>query len=146
MARRLIATVALALALPGLAPAAKPPSPGNSQGGHGKSAPKVIYILKGSLSNYTPAGATYGTITIRIVYANHRAKTLVNPRSPLSLTIIVSWGTKVVMHHHATTIADGDRGVVEVRLPKNTPAANLTRTLTTLPTVAFQVIDQGPAS
>jgi hypothetical protein len=153
MAKRLIAGIALALVVPGLALATKPPSPGhgqpspgNSQRSRGKSAPKVTYVLAGSLSNYTPAGATYGTVTITITHANHQAKTLVNPQSPLSLTIIVTWDTKIVLHGNATTIANGDRGVVKVRLPKNTPAASLASTLQTLPTVAFQVIDQGPAS
>jgi hypothetical protein len=64
----------------------------------------------------------------------------------MSLTINVSSTTKVHMHESATTIADGDRGTVKVRLPKNSPAASLASTLQTLPTVAFQVIDQGPAS
>jgi hypothetical protein len=127
-------------------PRSGPPSPGNSQGSHGKSAPKVTYVLAGSLSNYTSVGATSGAVTIMITHANHRAKTLVNPQSPLSLRIIVAWDTKVVMHRGATTIANGDRGVVKVRVPKNTPAASLATTLTKLPTVASQVIDQGPAS
>jgi len=61
----------------------------------------------------------------------------------MSLTIIVSSTTK---RDGATTISNGDRGVVKVRAPKNTPAASLVATLTTLPTVAAQVIDQGPAS
>jgi hypothetical protein len=105
-----------------------------------------MYVLTGSLSNYTPVGATYGTVTIRITGTNHQARTLVNPHSPLSLTIIVSWTTKVVVRRNATTIANGDRGVVKVRIPKSTPAANLASTLTTLPTVAFQLIDQGPTT
>jgi hypothetical protein len=143
--------MALALALPSFALAAKPPSPGhgprpspgNSQRRHGKSAPQVMYVLEGALSNYTPAEATSGTITITITHANHQAKTLVNAQSPVSVTIIVTWDTKVVMRRNATTIGNGDIGVVKVRLPKNTPAANLTPTLTALPTVAAQVIDQG---
>jgi hypothetical protein len=144
--KRLLLLTALALAVPSLALAAKPPSPGNSQGTHGKSAPKVMYALKGTLSNYTAAnGANNGMVTITITIANHHAKTLVNS-TPTALTIIVSSTTKVVMHDGATTIANGDRGVVKVRAPKNTPAANLVATLTTLPTVASQVIDQGPAS
>jgi hypothetical protein len=64
----------------------------------------------------------------------------------VQLVIIVSSTTKVHLHAGATTITDGDKGVVKVRLPKNTPAASLATALTTLPTVARQVIDQGPAS
>jgi hypothetical protein len=145
--KKLLVLAALALAVPSLALAAKPPSPGNSQGTHGKSAPKVLYILTGTLSAYTPAtGNIDGRVTIMIKHANHHAKTLVNMQTPMSLTINVSSTTKVHMHEGATTIANGDRGMVKVRLPKNTPAASLATTLTTLPTVAFQVIDQGPAS
>jgi hypothetical protein len=145
MGRRLVAGIVLALAVPCSGPAAKPPSPGHgrpapstSQDGHGTSTPKVMYVLVGTLSNF-------GTITITITHSNHQAKTLVDPRSPLSLTIIVTWSTKVVIRGNAATIADGDHGVVEVRLPRNTPAAKLARRLTTLPTVASQVIDRGPA-
>jgi hypothetical protein len=152
LGRRLGAAIALALAVPSLALASKPPShghkppaAGNSHDQHGKSAPQVMYVLKGSLSSYTPVGATYGTITITITHTNHQAKTLVNPQSPLSLRIIISWGTKVVTRRNANTIANGDRGVVKIRLPRNTPAVNLTTTLTTLPTVATEVIDQGRA-
>jgi hypothetical protein len=152
LGRRLGAAIALALAVPSLALASKPPShghkppaAGNSHDQHGKSAPQVMYVLKGSLSSYTPVGATYGTITITITHTNHQAKTLVNPQSPLSLRIIISWGTKVVTRRNANTIANGDRGVVKIRLPWNTPAVNLTTTLTTLPTVATEVIDQGRA-
>jgi hypothetical protein len=145
--KKLLVLAALALALPSLALAAKPPSPGNSQDTHGKSAPKVTYLLKGTLSAYMAAsGSTNGHITITITHANHHAKTLVNKQSPVQLTIIVSSTTKVVMHDGATTIGNGDKGIVKVRAPKNTPVANLVATLTTLPTVASQVIDQKAAS
>jgi hypothetical protein len=105
-----------------------------------------MYLLKGTLTNYTPVSATSGTVTITITHANHHAKTLVNPRSPLAVTIIITWDTKIVLHGNATTIANGDPGLVKVRIPKNTKAANLATTLTTLPTIASQIIDQGPAS
>jgi hypothetical protein len=145
--KKLLVLAALAMAVPSLALAAKPPTPGNSQGTHGKSAPKVTLILAGTLTAYTPAsGNTDGHVTIMIKHANHHAKTLVNTQTPLSLIINLSSATKVRMHENATTITDGDRGIVKVRLPKNTPAASLATTLATLPTVAFQVIDQGPAS
>ena len=145
--KKLLVLSSLALTVPSLALAAKPPSPGNSQGTHGKSAPQVPYILKGTLSHYAAAsGATNGQVTITIMHANHHAKTLVNKQSPVQLTIIVSSTTKVHLHASATTITDGDSGVVKVRLPKSTPAASLATALTTLPTVARQVIDQGPAS
>jgi hypothetical protein len=145
--KKLLVLAALALAVPSLALAAKPPAPGNSQGTHGKSAPNVLYILKGTLSAYMAAsGSTNGHVTITITHANHHAKTLVNKQTPVMVTIAVSSTTKVHMHAGATTITDGDKGVVKVRLPKNTPAADLLTTLENAFTVARQVIDQGPAS
>jgi hypothetical protein len=47
--KKVVLLAALALAVPSLALAAKPPAPGNSQGSHGKAAPKVMYVLKGRL-------------------------------------------------------------------------------------------------
>jgi hypothetical protein len=145
--KKTLSLVALALAVPSLALAAKPRSPGNSQGTHGKSAPNVLYILKGTLTGYTAAnGATNGSIMITITHANRHAKTLVNKQSPVSVTIAVSSTTKVVMHDGATTIGPKDRGLVKVRLPKGTPAADLVATLQNPLTVARQVIDQGTTS
>ena len=132
--KKLLVLAALALAVPSLALAAKPPSPGTSQ-----SAPTVQLILKGTLSALTAT-----SVTIVVTHANHHAKSLVtNPAT--SVTIAVSSTTKVVMHDGAT-FTSGDRGVVKIRLPKNTPAANLLTTLQNPATVARQVIDQGPAS
>jgi hypothetical protein len=137
--KKLLVLAALALAVPSLALAAKPPSPGNSQGPHGKSAPTVMYLLKGTLTALSSS-----SVTITVTHANHHAKTLVtNPAT--SVTIAVTATTKVVMHDGAT-FTSGDRGVVKVRLPKNTPAANLLTTLQNPATVARQVIDQGPTS
>jgi hypothetical protein len=144
--KKLLVLAALALAVPSLALAAKPPSPGNSQGTHGKSAPKVMYILKGTLTAYTAAnGAINGHVTITVTHANHHAKTLVNKQSPVSVTIAVSSTTKVVVRGGGT-LQVLDKGIVKVRLPKNTPAANLVSALQDPATVAVQVIDQGPAS
>jgi hypothetical protein len=137
--RKFFVLAALALAVPSLALAAKPPSPGNSQGPHGKSAPKVMYVLKGTLTALSSS-----SVTITVAHTNHHAKTLVtNPAT--SVTIAVSSTTKVVMHDGAA-FASGDRGVVKVRLPKNTTGADLLTALANPATVAVQVIDQGPAS
>jgi hypothetical protein len=143
--KKLLVLAALALAVPSLAVAAKPPSPGNSQGVHGRSAPTVMYVLKGTLTALTAAsGGTNGSVTITVAHTNHHAKSLVtNPAT--SVTIAVSTATKVVMHD-AAAFKSGDRGMVKVRLPKNTPATDLVATLQNPATVARQVIDQGPAS
>jgi hypothetical protein len=143
--KKLLVLAALALAVPSLALAAKPPSPGDSQGPHGKSAPKVMYVLKGTLTAYSPAsGGTNGSVTIEVAHANHHAKTLVtNPAT--SVKIAVSSTTKVVVRGGGT-LQVLDKGIVKVRLPKGTSGADLLSALANPATVAVQVIDQGPAS
>lgn len=143
MRNKLIAGLVLALVLPSLALAAKPPTPGHSHASHGKAAPKVMYVLKGAISSYTAAaGASNGSITILVKRANHHGAAL----KEQTLTIAVSSATRVVFDNDGSTIADGDNGVVKVRAAKSIAAADLAAAFQAAPTVAFQVIDQGPAS
>jgi hypothetical protein len=130
--KKAIVLVLAALALPGVALAAKPASPG-------KSAPKVQYVLRGSLSAYTPynsVGPVMGSITIMIKSSNYHAKALKGQ----SLTFVVDAKTKV----NVKTIKDGDKGIVKIRALKRIPAANLAATLQAAP--ARPVIDQAPSS
>jgi hypothetical protein len=141
--KKLLVFAAMALVVPSLALAAKPPSPGTSAGTHGKSAPKVMYVLKGTFSNFTAATATTnGTVTLTVTHSNFHAKTLVTA-PPTALTINVSSKTKLVMHPDAHTISNGDHGVVELRAPLHPTATGLITAITTMPTVAAVVIDQG---
>src|SRR6266702_3087394 len=74
--RKLPLFLALALAVPSLALAAKPPALGNSQGSHGK-APQVMYVLKGTLTAFTAAaGATNGSVSLLVNSANHHGASL----------------------------------------------------------------------
>ncbi len=142
MRSKLIAGIVLALVVPSVALAAKPPSPGKSQSAP-NSAPKVMYVLKGDLSNYVAAnGATNGSITIVVKSANYHGKALKNQ----SLTIAVSSSTKVQLFNGATSLGANEHGIVKVRAAKGLTGAALVTALTTPPTVAFQVIDQGPNS
>ena len=55
--------------------------PGGHGGKGGKGAPKVMYVLKGTLSNYAPYtnsiyGSQDGSITITVMHANHHGKGL----------------------------------------------------------------------
>jgi hypothetical protein len=139
---KLIAGFVVALVLPSLALASKPQNPGNSSGTHGKSAPKVMYVLKGNVTLYTAAnGSTNGSITIDVTHSNYHGKAL----RGVKLAIAVSSSTKVVIHKRSDKIADGDRGIVMVRAPKNIAAGDLAATFSTAPTVAARVIDQGTA-
>ena len=138
--RKLLASIVVALAVPAVALATKPPAPG-SQGNHSKAAPKVLYILKGSLTAYTAAnGATNGSVSILVKHANRHGAAL----KTLTLTFAVSSQTKVVIHDGAA-FAPNDKGIVKVRGPKKIgPTDDLATVLQAL--TAKQVVDQGAAT
>jgi hypothetical protein len=140
--RRLMVVVALALLIPSLAVAAggKPAVSGKSQDSHGKAAPKVMYVLKGTLTAFTAAsGATNGTVSILVKSANHHGASL----KTQTLAFTVSASTKVVTGNGAAVTVT-DTGIVKVRGPKKLgPTDNLAAVLQAL--TAFQVIDQGAA-
>lgn len=96
-------------------------------------APVVMYVLRGSLSAYTPAtSTTNGTVSITVKGSNDEPKTL----KGLTLVFATDTKTKVELFDHKA-IVNGDRGIVKVRATKNLD-------VTTLQTkMAFQVIDQG---
>jgi hypothetical protein len=126
--RKLTLGLVLALAVPSMALAAKPPTPNHSQS---KSAPKVLYVLKGTLTAYSNPG----TVTITVSSANHYGSLL----EKKSLSFAVNASTKVV-----GTFAVNDKGIVKVRAAKKIAAADLLTTLQAQS--AFQVIDQGASS
>jgi hypothetical protein len=140
--RKLIVIAALALLVPSLALAGgKPTVPGTSQDSHGKAAPKVMYMLKGTLTAYTAAnGTTNGTVSILVKSANHHGATL----KTQTLTFPVSSGTKIVTEN-GSPVTVNDNGIVKLRGPKKlAPTDNLATVLQAL--TAFQVIDQGAAN
>ena len=133
--KKLLALVVLALALPSLALAAKPPAPGSN----GKGTPKVLYILKGTLTAYTAAnGTTDGTVSIKVSSSNLGRAALKGQ----TLTFAVSsTATKV-----SAAVTANDKGVVKVKAAKKVAAAALLAALQPSPSlVATQVIDQGAA-
>jgi len=131
MRKFLIAMVCLALLVPAAALAkGKPTNPGSQ----GKAAPKVMYVLRGTLTAYTPAnGTTNGTVTINVTGANHHGASLKGQ----PLTFAVSSSTKFV-----GTFTANDNGIVKLRGPK----AGLGDPSTFNALVAKQVIDQGTDS
>lgn len=140
MKRALIIAVA-ALMIPGVALAKG--GPGNHGHGNkgGKSAPKVSYILKGTLSGYSAAtDTTPGSITIAVTHSNHHGHAL----NGQTLTFPTDSKTKVSLENGVTTITDNDRGIVKVKAPKKIAAADLAATLQTYN--AKQIIDKGPSS
>ena len=94
--RKFLLLVVVALALPSLALADKPASPGKSQDPHGnaaaaqshsKAAPKVMYVLKGTLTAFVAAsGQTNGSVSLLVKSANHHGASLKNT----TLTFAVS--------------------------------------------------------
>lgn len=136
MGRRTLAIFILALAIPGVALAAKPskPSPGK-----GKAAPKVMYVLKGTLSSFAAASSTTtGSISIHVTHSNFHGR-LLRGRD-LSFTVAANTSTTL---NGNTTISDGARGVVKFRALKNMTGSGLMAALTaTTPMTAAQVIVQ----
>jgi hypothetical protein len=135
--RKLILTVATALLVPGLALAAgKPTNPGKSQTAGANAAPKVMYVLKGTLNAYQAAnGTTDGSVTITVKSSNYHGRALKGQQ----VQIPVSAATKVV-----GKFTVNDNGVVKVRAPKNTTATALLAALQSAK--AWQVVDQGTAT
>ena len=127
----IIALVAAALLVPTVALAKGKPSDPGSQS---KAAPKVMYVLRGTLTAYTPAnGTTNGLVTINVTGANRHGASLKGK----SLTFAVSAASKIV-----GTYTPSDKGIVKLRGAK----AGLGDP-TTFPTlVARQVIDQGSST
>jgi hypothetical protein len=151
MHKLLVSLAVLSLAIPGFALAkGKPGNPGTSTNvtttntttttsSHSKAAPRVMYVLKGTVTNYGAAnGATDGTVTLTVTHANRAGKNLTAYLKNDSLTFAVSSGTKIVLHDGAA-IANGDKVLVKVRGPKSAAAF-----VAAAPDLkAFQVIDQG---
>ncbi len=139
--KKALVILAVALAVPGVALANNGKKGTHSN--HSHAAPKVMYVLKGTLSGYTPYDAstsTNGSITIVVKHSNRHGRAL----KGMTLTFAVSANTKIVLRNGVTSITDGDRGIVKIRALKNIPAADLAATLQAIP--AWQVIDHGAPS
>jgi hypothetical protein len=140
-----------ALMIPSVALAKGPNPNSGTHGNHGKA--KVMYVLKGLLSNYqayTPATnsspAVDGQITIQVQHSNRHGRLLVGPTP---VTIDIGQNTKIILASGVAQIAaSGDYGMIKVR------AARLAFKTATLPDVqaallnqpAHMVTDWGPPS
>jgi hypothetical protein len=114
-----IVLVVLALAIPTSVALAKgnPPT-------RGKSAPKVTYVLKGTLSDFAAASvAADGSVTISVTHANHHARALVGQQ----VTFGVSLKTSTTLA--GGTILNGAHGVVKFRAPLRVSNTTLMATL-----------------
>ena len=132
MGRRTVALIVLALAIPSAAMAAKPQHPTKGS----KAAPKVTYVLKGTLSNYMAATATTaGSITIDVTHSNYHGRML----KGMNLTFATSGKTATTLN--GGTVSNGARGIVKFREFKHTTNGALMAALTaTTPMTASQII------
>lgn len=108
---------------------------------HGKSNPRVMYVLKGTLSNYTAAaGTTDGQISITVNHSNYHGRLLKGQ----TLTFSTTSKTKVLFPNGATTITTGDKGVLKFKAPLARKATDATALATTLTTTAkaLHIIDK----
>jgi len=132
--KKAIVLVLVALAIPTSVAFAKGP------GTHGKSNPRVMYVLKGTLSGYTAATATTdGQISITVNHSNYHGRALKGQ----TLTFSTTMHTRVTFRHGtATTITDGARGILKFKAPLRLGAG--TDVATVLPTMAkaLHIIDQ----
>jgi ABC-type transport system substrate-binding protein len=125
--RKLVIVLALALALPALALAAQPAQPG-------KSAPKVQYVLKGTLTSFTAStGGADGSIMFTVTQANRHRAALKDQ----SLMLVIKPTTRVVLDTDGE-LTPGETVIVKVReLRRTTDALALLNGKN-----ARQVIDQ----
>jgi hypothetical protein len=135
--KKLIVFVAVALAIPTSVALAKPPA---THTNHSHAAPKVMYVLKGTLSAYGAATATTeGSISITVVHSNYHGRALKGQ----TLTFKVTSHTRITNQNGKTqtSVADGTKGTVKFRAPLrvSTSAGPLATQLTTM-AKAFHVI------
>jgi hypothetical protein len=141
--RRTLALVIVALALPGVALAAKPTTHTN----HSKAAPKVMYILKGTLWSYTAASATAGgSVTIHVTHSNYHSRALIGQDLTFALSaktkLAVSSHSKVKLAKSLGTVKDGTRGIVKFKGALKISNTTLLAALAPKAMTAFEVIAQ----
>lgn len=153
--KKLLPLAIVALMIPSVALAkGKPPTAGTHTN-HGKA--RVMYVLRGVLSNYTPyvpatdtTTAQDGSIQIVVLHSNRHGKLLRSDpnNNPLYVTIDVGQKTKIRLKNGVTSIANGDRGAIRVRAArlafKGATQDDVVAALANQP--AHMVSDWGPAS
>ena len=133
--KKALVFLVVALALPTTVAFAK-----GTPGAHGKSNPRVMYVLKGSLSNYQAASSTAdGSISITVKHSNYHGRALKDQ----TLTFSTTMSTRVTMKRGAAQITDGARGVLKFKAPLRVTADNgPLATMLTTTAKALHIIDQ----
>src|SRR5215469_5223721 len=132
MRRKTLALVALALAITSVMFA----TTAQASKSKSKANPKVTYILKGTLSNFTAASTTAnGSVTINVTHANYHAHALVGQQ--LTFGIAMTTPTNLM----GGTIINGAHGIIKFRAPFKISNSALMAALTaTTPMTATQII------
>jgi hypothetical protein len=132
--KRAIVLVAVALAIPTSVAFAK-----GAPGAHGKSNPMVMYVLKGTLSNYTAATSDTadGSISITVTHSNFHSAL-----KGQTLTFATTMKTKVNFPNGATQIADGAKGVLKFKAPLHRKGDTTLVTTLTTNAKALHIIDK----
>jgi hypothetical protein len=107
----------------------------------GKSNPRVMYVLKGTLSSYQAATTTAdGSISITVNHSNYHGRLLKGQ----TLTFSTTMKTRTTFVNGATTISDGAKGVLKFKAPLARKASDATALATTLTTTAkaLHIIDK----
>jgi hypothetical protein len=105
----------------------------------GKSNPRVMYVLKGTLSSYQAATAdAAGSISITVKHANFHKVILAGQ----TITFSTSMSTRVGFPNGATAIKDGDTGVLKFKAPLHRKSDTSLATTLTTNAKALHVIDQ----
>ena len=132
--KKAIVLLVAAVALPTSVALAKPAKTGP----HGKSNPMVMYVLKGTLSGFTPASSSDGSITITVTHSNRHGRLLKGTTMPFS----VAQNTRITFRNGTTTIAPDAKGMLKFRAPLMRKGdTTLAATLTTS-AKALHIIDQ----
>ena len=122
--KKLIVFLVVALAIPTSVALAK------GTPNHGKSNPRVMYVLKGTLSGFTAAtDTTEGQISITVKHSNYHGRLLRDQ----TLTFSTTMKTRVT---GTTPIADNSTGVLKFKAPLARKATDATALATTLTTTA----------
>jgi hypothetical protein len=131
--KKVIILLAVALAIPTSVALAK------ANPTRGKSAPKVMYVLKGTLTDYTAATTSQdGQISIIVNHSNYHGRALKGQTvGPFAVTM----NTKVTFKNGATTLSGKARGILKFRAPlRFTSGTNIAATLPTA-AKALHIID-----
>lgn len=130
--KRAIVLVAVALAIPASAAFAK-----GAPTTRGKSNPMVMYVVKGTLSNYTAATAGgAGSISITVTHSNFHSAL-----KGQTMTFTTDMKTKVRFPNGATSITDGAKGVLKFKAPLHRRGDTTLITTLTTNAKALHIID-----